>query len=475
MHIVIFFLAYRFMTNVHSYTLLLFLFICLAGKAQRNTDVASTSRPNIIFILTDDQRLDALGATGNTIIHTPNIDKIARKGILFSNAYVTTSICCVSRASILSGQYMLRHKIEDFATPFTDEALQQTYPLLLRKAGYTTGFIGKFGIGTKDPSPALFDYWACSKEMDHQYYLSNTKGEKVHNTDSISNAILQFLGQHGTQTPFCLSVSFKAPHELDGSPPTYPVQEKFKTLYVNDNIPEPLTADPAYWNNFPDFFRTDKNIARIRWKPLFSTPELYQQTVKNYYRMITGVDEAMGKMMEKLQQLGIAGNTVIVYMSDNGFSLGEHGLEGKWYPYEESVRVPLIIFDPRRAPAQNGKIARQMALNIDIAPTLLSLAGVATPGRMQGQDLFALTDNKIPERKDFFYKHTFAGTPALPQSEAVISKSMKYIIYTEHHYEELYDLSRDPYETTNLAGNGKYKKQMAYFRKRLETLKRNAL
>ena len=156
------------MTNVHSYTLLLFLFICLAGKAQRNTDVASTSRPNIIFILTDDQRLDALGATGNTIIHTPNIDKIARKGILFSNAYATTSICCVSRASILSGQYMLRHKIEDFATPFTDEALQQTYPLLLRKAGYTTGFIGKFGIGTKDLSPAFFDYWACSKEMDHQ-------------------------------------------------------------------------------------------------------------------------------------------------------------------------------------------------------------------------------------------------------------------------------------------------------------------
>ena len=191
--------------------------------------------------------------------------------------------------------------------------------------------------------------------------------------------------------------------------------------------------------------------------------------------MITGVDEAVGKMMEKLQQLGVADNTVIVYMSDNGFSLGEHGLEGKWYPYEESVRVPLIVFDPRRSPAQNGKVVEKLALNIDVAPTLLSLAGVAAPGRMQGQDLFALADNKIPERKDFFYKHTFAGTPALPQSEAVISKSMKYIIYTEHHYEELYDLSRDPYETTNLAGNEKYKKQMVHFRKRLETLKRNAL
>ena len=191
--------------------------------------------------------------------------------------------------------------------------------------------------------------------------------------------------------------------------------------------------------------------------------------------MITGVDEAVGKMMEKLQQLGVADNTVIVYMSDNGFSLGEHGLEGKWYPYEESVRVPLIVFDPRRSPAQNGKVVEKLALNIDIAPTLLSLAGVATPKRMQGEDLFALTDNKIPEREGFFYKHTFAGTPALPQSEAVISKSMKYIIYTEHHYEELYDLSRDPYETTNLAGNEKYKKQMVHFRKRLETLKRNAL
>lgn len=432
-------------------------------------------KPNIILLVTDDQRWDALGAAGNKIIHTPNMDQLARQGIRFKNAYVTTAICCVSRASILSGQQVSRHKIDDFSKAFSNEALQQTYPLLLRSAGYATGFIGKFGIGATYPDSTLFDYWGCSRQMDAQYYLTNSKGEQVHNTDSVGSSINIFLDRYGKeQQPFCLSVGFKAPHELDGTPPTYPVQDKFKTLYSNAAIKEPLTAAPGYWNSFPDFFRTDVNIGRTRWKPLFSTPALHAETVKNYYRLITGVDEVIGKLLSKLNAMGIADNTVIIVMGDNGFSLGEHGLQGKWYAYEESVRVPIILYDPRVKFSDGKKVPEQIVLNIDIAPTILSLAGLPKPTTMQGENLVDIMKGKVPERENFFYKHDFIGTPALPKSEAVIGKEWKYIIYTEHQYEELYHLTTDPKETSNLAKNAKYQKQLQHMRERYRVRKQAA-
>lgn len=450
-----------------------FVIPLLYANAQGNKK--DRRRPNIIVIVTDDQRADALGAAGNSIIQTPNIDRLATNGIRYKNAYVTTAICCVSRASILSGQYVSRHKIEDFSTQFSDSAFQQTYPMLLRKEGYKTGFIGKFGVGAKDPDPLLFDYWGCSKQMDGQYYLLNSKGERVHNTDSVGNSISVFLDRVAGKQPFCLSVSFKAPHELDGNPPTYPVQEKYQDLYANAAIAEPETADPVYWNQFPGFFRTDENIARIRWKPLFSTPALHAETVKNYYRLITGIDEVVGKMMAKLQALGIADNTVVLFMGDNGFSLGEHGLQGKWYAYQESVRVPMILFDPRLSHKANKKTTDAIALNIDIAPTILSLAGIAKPRVMQGEDLLDVAAGKTKNRKDFFYKHDFLGTPALPRSEAVISNTMKYILYTEHGYEELFDLTKDPHETKNLVADPGYKPELERLRKRYKELQARAL
>ncbi|MFT3704075.1 MAG: sulfatase [Agriterribacter sp.] len=429
------------------------------------------SKPNIIFILTDDQRWDALGIAGNTIIQTPHIDSLGRKGILFKNAYVTTAICCASRASLLSGQYMSRHKIDNFDKPFSDGAIQQTYPLLLRKAGYTTGFIGKFGVGAKLPDANLFDYWNGSRAFDQQYYLQDGSGNRIHNTDSIAHSVAWFLNQYGKEKPFCLSISFKAPHELDGNPPTYPVQEKFKQWYANDSIPEPLTADPKYWNNFPDFFRTDTNIGRVRWKPLFSTHALYEETVKNYYRLISGVDEVVGNIMSQLKALGIDKNTIIIFMGDNGFCLGEHGLEGKWFGYEECIRVPLIVYDPRNRTNRNGSIVSSIGLNIDIAPTILNYAGIKRPPSMQGENLADIIDKKIVPRKDFFYEHTFLGSPQIPKVEGVVSTKMKYMNYIEHGYEELYDLEKDPHETTNLAKDPEYKKMLLNLRMRYEHLR----
>ncbi|WP_338874719.1 sulfatase [Spirosoma sp. SC4-14] len=447
-----------------------FLLISIIGLGQKPTP------PNIIFLLTDDQRWDALGAMGNPIIQTPNLDALAQNGVLFKNAYVTTSICCVSRASLLSGQYMSRHKINDFDTPFSPEALAHTYPLLLKQAGYKIGFIGKYGVGTQNQPSHSYDYWSCTQKGQPDYEVLNAEGKLIHDTDTISHDIQTFLGRFANQAaPFCLSVSFKAPHELDGNPPTYVVQSRFRDLYSNVDIPQPLTADPKYWNSFPDFFRTDQNIARARWKPLLSTPDRHAETVRNYYRLITGVDEAVGKLVAQLKQLGLDQNTIIVFMGDNGFYLGEHGMEGKWYGHEESIRVPLIIYDPRLPAKFRGSKPAQIALNIDIAPTLLSRANVPVPARMQGIDLIGSLTHGTFNRSDFFYEHTFMGSPRLPKVEGVVSPNLKYMKFIEHGYEELYDTAHDPHETTNLAQDARYTQALKKMRKRYEVLKRAVL
>ncbi|MGV3558733.1 sulfatase family protein [Larkinella arboricola] len=450
----------------------LLLSLCLFWQSKAAKTARPAPTPNIIFLLTDDQRHDALGVMGNPYIRTPNIDQMARQGILFKNAYVTTSICSVSRASILSGQYLSRHGIDDFARDFSPQALQNTYPLLLKKRGYTIGFVGKYGVG-ENPPEKEFDFWACNRKGQPPYEYRRPDGSLIHHTDSVAIGIHQFLNRFGKGAPFCLSVSFKAPHELDGNPPTYPVQERFKSLYNDLTIPQPETADPTYWNRFPDFFRTDQNIGRERWKPLLSTNTLYQQTVKDYYRLVTGVDEVVGKLRRQLDSLGVADNTVIIYMGDNGFCLGEHGLEGKWFGFEESIRVPLIVYDPRNS-ALKGRIENKIALNIDIAPTILQLAGSKVPDQMQGIDLngMALSKDGAFDRQEFFYEHTFMGSPRLPKVEGIVRVDSKYMKYIEHGYEELYDLKADPHEKQNLASSPAYQAKLEAMRKRYADLKK---
>jgi arylsulfatase A-like enzyme len=431
-------------------------------------------RPNIIFILTDDQRWDALGAMGNTIIQTPNMDKLASAGILFKNAYVTTSICCVSRASILTGQYENKHRIHNFSTDLPGEAVSNTYPALLRNAGYKMGFIGKFGVGTHPPQQ-LFDFWVNTEaggQMQPNYITTDKNGKKTHDTDTIGHAIQKFLSQLDNKEPFCLSVSFKAPHEQDGNPPTYIIQPRYKDYYQNVTIPKPVTADPRYWNQLPDFFRTDTNFARARWKGLFGTPDLYQENVKNYYRLITGVDDMVGEMMTKLNDIGVADNTIIIVMGDNGMFLGEHGMEGKWYGYEESIRVPLLIYNPKSPDKIKQYKASQIALNIDIAPTILAMAGVTAPKTIQGIDLISLVENKIPERKDFFYQYYFLGGPQLPREEGIVTKDFKYMNYFENNFEELFDIEHDPHEIDNLVNDPKYKQKLTELRLRYKDLQK---
>jgi len=456
------------------------LLVCLTSFLNPSPVTAQTilqdrpPAPNIIFLLTDDHRWDALGAAGNPIIRTPHLDKLATAGILFRNAYVTTSICCVSRASLLTGQYESRHRIHNFTTDLSPAALKSTYPALLRQAGYTLGFVGKFGVG-KNPPDSLYDFWVNTEKGSTggqpDYIRTDKNGYSIHDNDTINNAVQQFLRQYYKNTPFCLAVSFKAPHEQDGNPPTYITQPRFNDYYKDVHIPEPVTADPIYWDQLPPFLRTDNNIARERWKGLLSPATLYQENVKNYYRLISGVDEVVGNLMTTLERSGLADNTVIIFMGDNGFLLGEHGMEGKWYGYDPSIRVPLFIYYPRLPDRVRQTRPGQIALNIDIAPTILSMAGVPVPAAMQGQDLLAVLDNRVTEREYFFYQHYFLGSPKIPRVEGVVSRDFKYMQYIEHDYEELFDRKHDPHETLNLSADPRYRKKLNELRRQYKKLK----
>ncbi|HEV7350329.1 sulfatase [Telluribacter sp.] len=438
---------------------------------------APATKPNIIFLLTDDHRWDALGCMGNKLIKTPHLDKLAKGGALFKNAYVTTSICCVSRASMLSGQYMSRHGIEDFNTSFKPAALSQTYPMLLKQAGYHIGFVGKYGVGVPKKQPAqLFDFWAGSDKGQPDYEMKDEQGNYLHHTDKINGDIVRFLGTTDSKKPFCLSVSFKAPHVQDNDPRQFIIQPRYKPMYAGDSIAEPLTAAPKYWQSFPDFFRTEQNIARERWHLRFENNRMYQESVRNYYRLLSGVDEVVGNLVAALEEKGLARNTIIIFTGDNGFYLGEHGLAGKWYGHEESIRVPLIVYDPRN-PQLRNKTVEQIALNIDVAPTILGMAGVEVPKTMQGVDLVELVTSKGKKgnREEFYYEHTFMGSPKIPKVGGIVSKTLKYMNFYEHDYEELYDLKKDPQETTNLATDSARRTQLNAVRKKYNNWKQAVL
>ena len=396
---------------------------------------SGSTQPNIIFLLTDDQRADALGVVGSTILQTPHLDALAQQGSWFKRAYVTTSICAVSRASILSGQYARRHGIHDFATSFSDSAFAHTYPMLLKQAGYQVGFIGKYGIGNQLPANQ-FDYWRGFGGQGY-YYHQDSANNPVHLTRLMYQQAREFLVSRPDTVPFCLSVSFKAPHVGNDTVANgFNYDPRYAALYETDIIPRPANGGNEYYQQFPESFRVsevgNENEARLRWQTRFSTDERYQASVKGYYRLIAGVDQAVGRLRKDLDSLGLADNTIIIFSSDNGFYLGEYGLAGKWYGHEVSIRVPLILYDPRHP--EYPRQVDALALNVDIAPTLLAMAGVEAPVAMQGRSLLPLLQDDTSEwRTSFFYEHLFTPPPSypvyIPHTEGVVSTDRKYMRY----------------------------------------------
>ena len=435
-------------------------FIAQAAGAAATLPAASAQtrnaagRPNILFLLSDDQRWDALGCMGNKIVRTPHLDKLAAGGVLFRNNFCATSICAVSRATIFSGLHEKSHGVSGFQTSLKPEVFAQTYPELLRKNGYRTGFLGKYGVGRDLPKDS-FDYWGGAAGQGGPYF-QEWKGKKLHHSRLMEAMALDFLNGCSKEQPFCLSVSFRAGHAEDRDPKQYLYDPAYADLYKDVTIPVAETADPRYFESLPDFLK--KSEGRNRWGWRFTTPESYQEMVKGYYRLLTGMDDAIGNIVRALGEHGMRENTVIVFTADNGYFLAEHGMADKWLMYEESIRTPLIVHDPRLPAAARGKERQEMVLNVDIAPTLVSLAGVDVPRSMQGRNLMPLVRGEHPRwRKEWFYSH-LPPIAKIPQSEGIREERWKYFrwVQTDPVMEEMYDLRSDPREKRNLAGDPKH-------------------
>jgi arylsulfatase A-like enzyme len=439
--------------------------LCLAAPLP----CPAAERPNIVFLLTDDQRADALGCYGNTIIQTPHIDSLAARGARFTNAFVTTSICMTSRASIMLGQYAARHGVNDFSTPLTAEQLGDSYFGRLKAAGYRLGFAGKWGVG--QPPNEFFDFGRGYPGQG--WYYDPDDPDRPHMTEHLGNQAIEFLETCDGERPFCLSVSFKAPHvqDQDRQQP-FRYETRLESLYADVAIGDVPLMSPRHFEALPGFLRASEN--RARWEVRFATPELYQRSVKGYYRLITGVDQQVGRILAKLAEIGAAENTIVIYSSDNGFFLGERGWAGKWYAHDVSIRVPLIVYNPHLPRERQGATRDEMALNIDIGPTILDLAGVEAPGVMQGRSLAPLLRGEAAGdwRDEFFYEHHFEH-PRIPRSEGVRTRRWKYIRYldSEPMYEELYDLQDDPDEEHNLARDDARQEELDNMRSRLQVLR----
>lgn len=430
---------------------------------------AEETRPNILFILTDDQRWDAMGCAGNPIIQTPNMDRLAEQGTLFPNTFCTTSICSISRASFLTGQYARRHGILDFRTPLPDEAMRASFPVLLREAGYRTGFVGKWGLGGPLPEEA-FDVWHGFGGQGSYF----EEGQPGHLTARLGELVLDFIDRSTPDRPFLLCWSTKAPHVQDArADRPFPPDPRFEPLYAEVTIPLPATATEEAFARLPAFIRESEG--RTRWHPRFATPELYQQSVRDYYRLVTGVDAVLGRVMARLRERGLDERTIVILTSDNGFFLGEHGLAGKWLMYEESIRIPLIVMDPRVPPSARGQRREEMALNLDLAPTILELAGVAVPDQVQGRSLVPLVRGELPSswRTSWFYEHHYDHGGRIPRVEGVRTERWKYVRYLdpEPPYEQLFDLIRDPHEEKNLVGDPAHAERLEALRGRWRELR----
>lgn len=425
-------------------------------------------RPNIIFFLTDDQRNDFLGCTGHPIIKTPVIDGLAKRGVLFENAFVTTSICAASRASLLTGLYERTHGYTFGTPPISRLHTAASYPAVLRGSGYKTGFVGKFGVNVQEgETDSMFDYF---KPLNRNpYFKKQPDGSLRHLTEIAGDHAIKFIESVGEGQPFCLSVSFNASHAEDGDKENqFPYPQAMEELYKDMKMPAPKLS-PEHFEKQPEVLKNSMNRDRYFWR--WDTPEKYEMNMRNYLRMISGIDMVIGRVLDAVEKKGLTDNTVVIYMADNGYYAASRGFAGKWSHFEESQRVPLIVFDPRMEKSRAGKAVSPMALNIDIAPTILSYAGLEAAEGYQGMDVKPLVDGDVilDWRHDFFCEHRM-DNKRIPKWEGVRGERYKYARYYEQEpvFEMLIDLEKDPDELQNFVADPIYAGTLKEMRERTD-------
>jgi arylsulfatase A-like enzyme len=421
----------------------------------------ANARPNIVFVIADDLRHDGLGCTGHPFAKTPHIDRIAREGAKFTNFFTAIPLCSPSRASVLTGLYPHSHRITNNDKQGLGEISHTlpTFPRILHEAGYETAFIGKWHMGFDDTRRPGFDHWVSFHAQGlYVNPVVNVDGERHqlrgYMTDFLNRKAVEFLSKP-RQRPFVLYLSHKAVH--------YPYQPaaRHESLYRQAKFAAapPVAGDlegkPVMrYNPGPLDVLGMEGATPEPQEPRRGRPTDQQSVVRDQARCLASVDEGMGQLFEALKRTGQLDNTVIVFTSDNGYLMGEHGqFDQKRFAWEESIRVPLLMRFPKLIPA--GSRREQMTLNIDLAPTFLELGGAKPYSALHGKSLVpVLRDERAPLRDAFLCEYFLEKfVPAAPEWKCVRTARWKYIRYTGHQtFDELYDLRADPRELRNVVG-----------------------
>ena len=432
------------------------------------TSVAAADRPNIVFLFSDDQTGRAAQCFGNNDVITPHLNQLAREGVRFTSHYNTTSICMASRCCVLTGLYEYRHGCNFGHGDLEWRFLDHSYPVLLRKAGYYTGFAGKTGFLIQGEEfnafAPLFDQWAGGPgqtfyETERNEGIARYASRFPHCSRAYGAWAHDFLkAARQSGKPFCMNISFKAPH-LPFTPDPVDL-----ALYEGKTVSKPFNYGVENGLHLSSQVHTSRAATGYReWI------NDYEDTAKKYFALITGVDAAVGMIRNSLEEQGLSDNTVIIYTSDNGYNAGSHGFGDKVIPYEEGSKSPLIIYDPRRPAAHAGKTCPAITANVDMAATILALAGVTAPAGIDGFDLNPLLTAPTRKVRDSLPLFNFWGI-ASAQSMAVVTTDWKYIYWYYagdgmNPSEELFNLRSDPFEMNNVAADPEHAARLAQMRK----------
>jgi len=503
-----------FILHIIMVPLISFLVLGITSCNSNPSDTPS-SKPNIIYIMSDDHAAPAISAYGgflSEVFKTPNLDRLASEGMRFENTFCTNSICTPSRANVLTGKYSHKNGVYTLNEILSDD--QETFIKILKRSGYYTGIIGKWHLHTE---PKGFDYWKVMIDQGRYFdpiYCEMGKGwsrdeddgtgtvYKGYVTDITTDFGIDFLDNRPADKPFCLMLHYKAPHD------DWDHHEKYNELFKDIDLPEPETLFDDFSTRGGGLKNATQKIGENHTFYEEETGHLkgverkkaqYQIYMKKYLRCVASVDDNIGRVLKYLDDNDLADNTLIVYTSDQGFYLGEHGMYDKRFMYEESLRMPFIVRYPGQIKA--GSINSDITTNVDFAPTFLEYAGVKIPDDVQGRSMKPLFEGSTPENWPgaMYYRYWMHGAHFnIPGHYGIRTKDYKLIFFygmglgyshSEYYpsgdwnfegnkivqtepYWELYDLKNDPYEMNNVYENNNYKEIVAELKNELFKLKK---
>jgi arylsulfatase A-like enzyme len=470
----------------------LFLIVCAClPESTRAAAEDNTSRPpNVVFVLTDDQRWNCLGVADGSVMSTPNIDRLAGEGVYFRNAFCTTSLCSPSRASILGGLYAHSHGVSNNFTEYPVDL--PTFPRQLQKAGYQTAYIGKYHMGEEnDDKRPGFDYFVTHKGQGK--YFDNTfrfnggerRAVKGYYTTVITDMAIEWLHQREKPRPFLLYMGHKAPHSF------YYPEPKYEHSFDDVDVRYPLSA--FHLEDNPKWYQARLDTWHGIYGPIFDYrkdfPDRsakgvleFANMVRAYRGTILSVDDSVGRIYQYLERIGELDNTLFIFTTDNGLLEGEHGMVDKRTMHEASIRVPLVVRYPGLTPPGAPKVIDEQVLTVDFAPTILDICGAEPLPKVHGKSWKKLVQVGDPNwRKSWYYEYNYEKQfPYTPNVRGVRTDRWKYIRYPhgdggpDRHMAELYEIRSDPNETRNLTGDARYAPVVAGLRKELDRLIREA-